>query len=677
LKNLERVLQTFKDWGFKLHKDLIVEDNPMIIFIPKSKDLKYEMSTFWQIITIYLISICFFTTGCSLVKLKQDQHESDLLTVIVGYVSAPSPVDGPLIVAAYSNQNEKKTIAHYTISHDSGEFELMVSKGDYYVFAYIDQNSNLIYDEGELAGQYGDPTVVAAPAGGVVSNINIVVSESSRPIDWRTGDKIAAERPQKLYSRLAGAIVDLDDERFSEERGSQGFWTPNAFYRTFGGTVFFLEEYDPRKIPILFIHGAGGTPKGWKFFVDNIDRTRFQPWFFSYPSGARIRSMSNLLFWKLLNLQAKYKFDTLYITAHSMGGLVARSFIQDHSTEFPYVTLFISLATPWGGDKMAEYGVKQSPAVIPCWIDMQPEGDLIQSLYRSKMPDKVNYYMFFGHQGNRSPFSSNNDGTIALSSLLDRRPQAEAKMSYAFNEDHTSIVSSKEVLEQFNAIINTFDAKNRALTHSSVGYIKLNYTYNTPGDMEQSWAKLLLRSMDEKKTETVVILRPGDNGKKLGPFPSGNYEASIFANGVRPDTKMVPISVEDNHSNELNFVLIPDGVLSGYISTAIKQENKFLGMPGWEYLPEDNTIQVRSVRLKGGGIDRTLQASEDNRFNWSAMEISRTDYCYRGYLRFFGLSAGEYELIVEAEGHKVFVKKRLLVIPGKDRGLDFFELTPE
>ncbi|OEU50168.1 MAG: hypothetical protein BA866_01290 [Desulfobulbaceae bacterium S5133MH15] len=27
-----------------------------------------------------------------------------------------------------------------------------------------------------------------------------------------------------------------------------------------------------------------------------------QPWFFSYPSGARIRSMSHLLLWKLLNL---------------------------------------------------------------------------------------------------------------------------------------------------------------------------------------------------------------------------------------------------------------------------------------------------------------------------------------------------------------------------------------
>jgi len=649
----------------------------MTVFITASKDLNHKVPTLWKRYVFLLIFICFYATGCSLVKLKQDLRQSELLTVMVGYVSAPTVVNGPLVVAAYSNHRGKKAIAHYTILHDRGEFELMVPKGDYYVFAYIDKNSNLIYDEGELAGQYGKPAMVAAPAGGVVPNINIVVPESSRPIDWRTGDKIAAERPKKLYSRLAGAIVDLDDQRFSEEHGSQGFWTPNSFFRAFGGTILFLEKYDPQKIPVLFIHGAGGTPRGWKFFVDNIDRSRFQPWFFSYPSGARIRSMSHLLLWKLLNLQAKHKFDTLYITAHSMGGLVARSFIQDHSIEFPFVKLFISLATPWGGDRMAEYGVKQSPAVIPCWIDMQPEGDLIQSLYRRKMPDTVSFYMFFGHRGSRNPFLSNNDGSITLSSILDRRSQAEAKMSYAFDEDHTSIISSKEVLAQYNTIINTFDAEDRTSAHPSVGFIKLNHTYNSPDKSKYSWAKILLRTMDEKQTETVVVLGPEDNGKEIGPFPCGNYSASIFVEGMRPLTKMIPVSVETNHSNELNFTLIPDGMLSGYITTAVKQENKFIGMPGWEYLPEDNTIQVRSVSLKGTGINRTLQSSEDKGSTWSELEISRTDYCYKGYLRFFGLPAGEYELMVEAEGHKAFNKKRLLVIPGKERTLEFFELTPE
>ena len=32
------------------------------------------------------------------------------------------------------------------VLHDYGEFELMVREGKYFVFAYWDKNSNLIYD---------------------------------------------------------------------------------------------------------------------------------------------------------------------------------------------------------------------------------------------------------------------------------------------------------------------------------------------------------------------------------------------------------------------------------------------------------------------------------------------------------------------------------------------------
>ena len=154
-----------------------------------------------------------------------------------------------------------------------------------------------------------------------------------------------------------------------------------------------------------------------------------------------------------------------------MGGLVARSFIVNYGPQFPYVKLFISLATPWGGDRMAEYGVKQSPVVIPSWIDMQPDGDLIESLYRTKMPESISFYMFSGHKGTRNPFRSNNDGTITLSSLMDYRPQSEAKMNYAFNEDHTSILLINEVLAQHNTILKEFYEKQNASLHRSGGYL--------------------------------------------------------------------------------------------------------------------------------------------------------------------------------------------------------------
>ena len=135
---------------------------------------------------------------------------------------------------------------------------------------------------------------------------------------------------------------------------------------------------DPNRIPILFVHGAEGSPQDWRYFFDHIDRSRYQPWFFYYPSGARIDSMANLLYWKLINLQLKYRFETLYITAHSMGGLVVRTFLLDRGDLFPQARLFISLSTPWAGEATAELGVKHSPAVVPSWIDMQPQGRFIR-----------------------------------------------------------------------------------------------------------------------------------------------------------------------------------------------------------------------------------------------------------------------------------------------------------
>ncbi len=626
--------------------------------------------------SILLAIICFFCTSCVFVKLKQEEQEGKVSTVIVGHVSTQASIDGPIVVAAYSRHHGRSEIAHFTILHDRGEYELLVSKGSYYVFAFIDKNSNLIYDKGELAGQYGEPKAVAAPIGSIVPNINIDIPNSNKTIDWRIGQPITKEKPDKLYSRLAGTIVDLDDERFSDENGGLGFWESLSFYKKFGGTIYFIEEYDPEKIPILFIHGAGGTPKGWKYFVDNIDRSRFQPWFYYYPSGARIRSMSHLLLWKLQNLQIKYKFDKMVITGHSMGGLVARSFIMDHSVGFPYVKLFISLATPWGGNKMAEYGVRQAPAVIPCWIDMQPEGDFIHLLYKKRMPEDVTFYMFYGYRGSRNPFRANNDGTITMSSLLDRRSQAEATMSYAFDEDHASIAYSKEVVDQYNMILDSFAAKYDSSTHPSGGFIRLNFTYDYPAKSARPWPRLVLRTIGEKPKETEVALRPDDNGKKLGPFPDGNYIASIYAEGVRPIKNKVPVSIESDHINEINFSFVPDGMLSAYVMAAIKPENKTVGMPRWEHRPEDNTVVIQSVLLKGAGVNRTILPVADEKFDWREMETSRTDYCVNGYLRIFGLPAGEYELTIKAEGHETLVKKQF-VTPGQENTTVFFELPPE
>ncbi len=593
--------------------------------------------------TVTLLTICFLTTGCFLFTVKKEVRESLTSTVLVGEISTAFPGKGPIIVAAYTMNQGQREVVHYTVLHDMGEYELMVAKGTYHIFAYWDKNSNLIYDAGEPAGQYGDPKMVSAPAGGFVGGINIAIPETAQNIDVPTGFEISSVKPHKLYSRLAGAIVDLDDEQFSEENGSKGYWEGISFFKEFGGNIYFLEEYAPQKIPILFIHGATGTPKGWQYFVDNIDRTRFQPWFFYYPSGSRIQGMSYLLLWKLGHLKSRYNFEQLYITAHSMGGLVARSFIMDHFASFPYVELFVSLATPWGGAGMAEYGVKQSPAVLPCWIDIQPQSEFIQSLYREKMPEAVSFYMFFGHQGSRNPFRSNNDKTIALSSLLDRRAQSEAKMNFAFDEDHESIIHSKAVLDQYNAIINS-------ISHPSGGYLKIRFSYDHPLKGERPSPMLILQPVGKKRAGMKIDLSADDSGRVLGPFPAGDYLAS-FGAFAAAGKDYVPVTIENNKTSELKYVLKPEHIIYGTLISALQSKEWAAGMP----YQENFTIQ--SITLKGKTNHRKPSLVEDEDANIADHLISRKDHYYKGNFIFFGLPVGEYELDIRAQGYKPFVKK--------------------
>jgi len=620
-------------------------------------------------LSLTLLIICLVTTGCALIKVKKENAQYLGSTVLVGRISTSVPGKGPIIVAAYSMQQGKRVVAHYTVLHDVGEYELMVAKGDYYVFAYWDKNSNLIYDSGEPAGQYGEPKKVIAPAGGVIGDINIAIPGKKQNIDVPSGFEISSLKPTTLRSRLAGAIIDLDDDLFSEENGSKGYWEGVSFFKEFGGNIYFLEEYDPGKIPILFIHGATGTPRGWKYFVDNIDRTRFQPWFFYYPSGARIQGISHLLLWKLQNLQATYHFNQLYITAHSMGGLVARSFIMDHGATFPYVKLFVALATPWGGDEMAEYGVKQSPAVIPCWIDMQPESPFIKSLYRTKMAETVSFYMFYGHQGNRNPFRENNDNTISFSSLLDRRAQSEAKMNYAFNEDHVSIIFSKEVLEQYNTIINTFSENAGSPSGLSGGYLKINFSYDYQLEGKSSSPALILQPIGKKNAGVVIALTADDNSRVLGPFPEGDYLASFGALTATGE-KFIPVTIESNITSELKYVLSPENIIYGSLISALQSKDWAAGMP------YEASFTIDSITLNGSGIHREPHLLENEDVNILDYTIERTDLYYKGNFVFFGLLPGEYELVIRAQGYKPFVKK-CYIKAGIQLDPMLIELTPE
>jgi hypothetical protein len=418
-------------------------------------------------IFVMLLIITVFT-GCAFWDLSKEVTEFESIYLIQGEILCPTPRQKSIVVILYSDKNGKKEIVNSSILNEPGFYDFFVRPGEYYLAAFEDSNSNLSFDKGEYAGFYGKPDKIVispqtmpADTPKAITDAHIHIAETDTfpldfPVDIQMDDATGTESIIKI-----GSIDNLANEKFSKPYGVMGYWHPMSFLKKVGVGVYFLEKYDENKIPILFVHGALGTPKIWEYIIGNIDRGRYQPWLFYYPSGLPLEKLAIALNHIVIDLHDKYHFNELYVTAHSMGGLISRSFILKNVFDDgnDYIKLFISLSTPWAGHNAAKIGVDYAPTAVPSWYDMVPESPFIKSIYERKLPPEIKYYLFFSHKGEPSLFTANNDGSVTLESELDPRAQFSAARIFGYYEDHVSIVSSPEVLAQYNRLLSTSGSK--------------------------------------------------------------------------------------------------------------------------------------------------------------------------------------------------------------------------
>jgi hypothetical protein len=251
-------------------------------------------------------------------------------------------------------------------------------------------------------------------------------------------------------------VIEIDHPVFAEDNGSMGLWEPVRFLNSQFSGLYFLEPFVPEKIPVLFIHGAGGNPTEWSAIIQSLDRRYFQPWVLFYPSGLRLEIIRQGVSGALTRLRLRHKFKRLYIVAHSMGGLVAGGVVncQTESGKSDYLRLLVTLSTPWGGAEMASKGVSQSPVVIPCWYDMVPGSPYQAAIFSRPFPPDLEYHLFFSHRGGYNVMlGGNTDGTVSLRSQLIMPAQERALEVRGFDEDHGSILASPVVIERLNSIL--------------------------------------------------------------------------------------------------------------------------------------------------------------------------------------------------------------------------------
>ena len=102
-----------------------------------------------------------------------------------------------------------------------------------------------------------------------------------------------------------------------------------------------VQPYDPKKIPVVFVHGLQATPVTWApmvnaLWADPVLRRNYQVWVFNYPSGFPIPYSAMLLRRQLEALNKAFpNHRPIVLVGHSMGGILSRLMISDsHGDKF-------------------------------------------------------------------------------------------------------------------------------------------------------------------------------------------------------------------------------------------------------------------------------------------------------------------------------------------------------
>lgn len=350
-------------------------------------------------------------------------------------------------VAAFSSRFRPNELVD--VMHDSGagtHFGLDLPAGDYDVLVLSDRDRSGFYESDEVIGKsqlslsrQNYPSMV------VVQHL-VELGEYST-VDWRL--KLEAKRVDVSQQSLfypAGTIRDLGDPIFSPEMSTLGLYDPAAFFERVPTLFHALEEEVGYKIPVIYVYGIGGSPREFNDLVQQLDRSRFKPWFFHYPTGGDLNQMAQLFHDIFLSGDtiSLNELMPIVIVAHSMGGLIVREALNllDTDDSKALGIEFISLATPFGGHPAARHTADSTMMILPSWRDLNPDSEFIQKLYRKPLPDDVTHELFYAFNNEDGiKVGENSDGVVPLSSQLYPRAQEQSSRQLGLDVTHTSILT--------------------------------------------------------------------------------------------------------------------------------------------------------------------------------------------------------------------------------------------
>ena len=158
-------------------------------------------------------------------------------------------------------------------------------------------------------------------------------------LDFQGKDaRLALRRPaEQLTARVDGKVRPLE----SNFSAPISYYTPpsnlalrglvggfEATHYPAGIGLYFLQPYDPERIPLVFVHGLFSTPWTWVQTINGLQadpeiRKHYQFWVFAYPTGYPILYSALRLRQELAKVDQAYPNHKPYVVVgHSMGGML-------------------------------------------------------------------------------------------------------------------------------------------------------------------------------------------------------------------------------------------------------------------------------------------------------------------------------------------------------------------
>ncbi len=209
-------------------------------------------------------------------------------------------------------------------------------------------------------------------------------------------------RTAKQAARIFTAVAAPDAT--ARQRAYYGLWGP--------------KNIDTTKPLVVLIHGLDCDRLNWQPMIDLLHKEGRQAAVFAYPSDQPIADSSKALGEKLALLRLEIPDLTYDLVCHSMGGLVARGYVEGEGYRGG-VERFIMLGTPnrgssWAGYRLAleldeHYDLwRHEPNWSPSWMitdglgeagaDLKPGSNFLRVLNAHPRRAGVKYTIVAGNQ---------------------------------------------------------------------------------------------------------------------------------------------------------------------------------------------------------------------------------------------------------------------------------------